>query len=164
MNHQSNLNQKIFHNTSYRSRPIQAIVVGHTCIERQHAESINAVKHECNITQSLALHASRSFCVGASRPRIQRSFKTVQNSVFIRYLGSTSAHQAQRDPSLGSTSANPSEVNTVQNSDSWAHVGQPSTQRLCFLGARRQSKHRETESASNDEPRCSQESSCLAPI
>ena len=60
---------------------------------------------------------------------LRRGEQTVRISVFIRNLGGTSAHQAQRDPSLGSTSANPSEVNSV-HSDSWAHVGQPSTQRL----------------------------------
>ena len=50
-------------------------------------------------------------------PRIQRSCNLVQSS-------------AQRDSSLGSTSANPSAVNSVQTSVSWAHVGQPSTERL----------------------------------
>ena len=44
---------------------------------------------------------------------LRRGEQTVRISVFIRNLGGTSAHQAQRDPSLGSTSANPSEVNSV---------------------------------------------------
>ena len=56
--------------------------------------------------------------------------------------GGTSAHQEQRDPALGGTSANPSEVNSA-HSGTRRHVGHPSAQRFCSLGARRQPKHRD---------------------
>ena len=75
--------------------------------------------------------------------------------------GGTSAHQEQRDPALGGTSATQvrsalltlaqggtSAIQAHRGSAAWEHVGNPSTEMMM-----------KTEFASSDEPRCSQEQS-----
>ena len=151
---------------------IQAIVTRYRMqrriIQRQLAVSIKAVKHACNITQSLATSCQQIFLRRGRVPAHSAVVHSVEHSVSCEHVGPPSTERlCSKLCLLGARRPSKHRV-------SWEHVGQPSTERLCsklcLLGARRPSKHRGTESASNDEPRCSQESSspqessCLAPI